>query len=304
MISNTALVPKFQEALTDKWGYIWGKAGEMWTKAKQATLEKQMVNKYGTNWKTNSEAKTDTYYWSAYRGSKWINHNVSDCSGLFVWAYKAFGAQIAHGSNSIWNKYCSSQGELINGMRDDGKELKPGTAVFVCKEGGNRSHIGLYAGDGTVIEAEGTLNGVTTSRIDNKKWNEWGELKAVDYSGGDTGFPDSTGWHPTLRRGSKGEDVVLMQTWLYRLGYDIGVAGIDGDYGRGTEQAVKAFQSDHKLGVDGVCGPMTWDALEKAVQQQEEKPKEKTYTVCIHHLDKTQSDALKGRYPNAVVTEE
>ena len=91
---------------------------------------------------------------------------------------------------------------------------------------------------------------------------------------------------------------------LYRLGYDLGSYGIDGDFGRSTEQAVKSFQHDNRLTVDGVAGPMTWDALEKAVSQVNSKPVEHTYTVYIHGLDKTQADAMKTKYPGCVVTEE
>ena len=40
LISTQALIEKFQEALDDQWGYIWGTAGVMWTAAKQKNLEK------------------------------------------------------------------------------------------------------------------------------------------------------------------------------------------------------------------------------------------------------------------------
>lgn len=312
MIGVMALIELFQYALANAWGYIWGAAGILWTEAKQKQKVDYMVSKYGTGWKNNSEAKEDVYYGAAMYGSKWIGHTVADCSGLFAWAFKKLGGAIAHGSNSIWRSYCSSKGKLSAGKRTDGKELKPGTAVFVYKKAkDNRSHIGLYVGSGVVIEASGTKVGVITSKITDTKWAEWGELKNVDYSGSedttpsdDQGFPDKTGWRATIRRGSKGQEVIECQTMLYKLGYDIGVSGIDGDYGRNTEKAVKAFQSDHQLTVDGVCGPMTWDALDKAIAELETGPKEKQYTVCIHHLDKTQMESMKTNYPGCVVTEE
>jgi peptidoglycan hydrolase-like protein with peptidoglycan-binding domain len=40
--------------------------------------------------------------------------------------------------------------------------------------------------------------------------------------------------------------------------------GIDGDFGAGTEVAVAKFQRDQKLDVDGIVGPGTWAALDKA----------------------------------------
>ena len=91
---------------------------------------------------------------------------------------------------------------------------------------------------------------------------------------------------------------------LDKLGYNLGICGIDGDYGKATEAAVKEFQRDHQLVVDGVCGPMTWDALQKAVNQIGEKPVEKVYSVTIRNLNKTQADAIvaiANNYPGAEI---
>jgi len=296
MISNTALVEKFQYALDDHWGYIWGTAGIEWTKARQKQKVDYMISKYGTSWKNNVEAKSDNYYRAALIGDKWIGHRVADCSGLFKWAFAEYKISIAHGSNSIWKGYCTSQGNLRDGRRTDGKSLLPGTAVFTDKNG-DKTHIGLFIGGSKVIEASGTDAGVCTSNIGATKWKCWGELKNVDY-GEDTGFPVDTAWHPTIRRGNKGKDVTEAQTILKRLGYNLGSYGVDGDFGSATEKAVKAFQQDHHLQVDGVIGPMTWDALLKA------EPIEKTYSVTIKGLDKTQAEAIHKNYPNSVISEE
>ena len=91
---------------------------------------------------------------------------------------------------------------------------------------------------------------------------------------------------------------------LTRLGYDIGSCGIDGDSGSATQKAVKEFQSDHKLIVDGVVGPMTWDALDKAIASLNEKPSEKHYTVIIRGLDQAQAEAFTNNYPGAEIMEE
>ena len=87
-----------------------------------------------------------------------------------------------HGSNTMWNKYMAKQGKLSGGKRTDGEALKPGTAVFVLKNGTDRSHVGLYIGNGEVIEASTTKVGVIKSKITNSKWAEWGEMKGVDYT--------------------------------------------------------------------------------------------------------------------------
>ena len=60
-----------------------------------------------------------------------------------------------------------------------------------------------------------------------------------------------------------GSDIVLCQTILRKLGYDIGSYGVDGKYGKQTEAAVKKFQDEHGLVVDGKVGVKTWAMLEK-----------------------------------------
>ena len=171
-ISPQALIEKFQYALDNRWGYILNTAGEKWTAEKQAKSTNKMTIEYGR---------------------QWIGHYVADCSGLFAWAFKQLGGYMYHGSNTMWDKYCTSKGKLKNGKRTDGQELKPGTAVFVYdKDTGKRSHVGLYIGDGngTVIEAAGTRQGVITTKVSNFKWEEWGELKGVNYEGGDVPVPE------------------------------------------------------------------------------------------------------------------
>ena len=180
-VKTADLIAKFQYALDNHWGYILNTWHTKWTQAAQNEKVRLMENKYGSGWKTNSAAKSNSSYTAAMYGSKWIGQWVTDCSGLFYWAFKELGGYMYHGSNTMWNKYCVAKGKLVNGMRSDGQPLKPGTAVFVLKNGSDRSHVGLYIGNGTVIEASGTKTGVITTKITNAKWAEWGELKGVEY---------------------------------------------------------------------------------------------------------------------------
>ena len=57
----------------------------------------------------------------------------------------------------------------------------------------------------------------------------------------------------TLKRGHQGTDVVRMQQFLIDQGVELGF-GADGDFGRGTEDAVKRFQAEHGLEEDGIFG--------------------------------------------------
>ena len=56
-----------------------------------------------------------------------------------------------------------------------------------------------------------------------------------------------------LRRGSRGDGVAMMQE---ALGLEA-----DGIFGRGTERALKLWQTDNGLTPDGVAGPMTFEKL-------------------------------------------
>lgn len=64
-----------------------------------------------------------------------------------------------------------------------------------------------------------------------------------------------------LRNGSEGNDVRELQSLLIQLGYDLGVWGADGDFGDMTEMAVREFQENNGLEVDGIVGEKTVAAL-------------------------------------------
>ena len=92
-----------------------------------------------------------------------------------------------------------------------------------------------------------------------------------------------------------------MQTLLMKLGYDLGSYGMDGDFGKDTEAAVRRFQRDHGLTVDGVVGQKTRTELEKAAGQEKEKTEEISYSVTIYGLDLTQAKAIVNNYPGSIM---
>lgn len=100
----------------------------------------------------------------------------------------------------------------------------------------------------------GSRNGKWTQHGLMTKWVKYLEINepepVYDYSK-----------YPILKKGSKGEYVYTLQRLLVSKGYD--PKGIDGIFGPGCDAAVRKFQKDNKLVVDGCVGPKTWGALYK-----------------------------------------
>ena len=60
-----------------------------------------------------------------------------------------------------------------------------------------------------------------------------------------------------VSQGESGKVVKLVQRALVARGYSVGPAGVDGVFGGSTNSAVRQYQTDAGLAVDGVVGPAT-----------------------------------------------
>lgn len=252
-IKASDLIDLFRRAREERWGYIWGEAGGVWTQDEQNAATRDMTVQYG---------------------QRWVGKRVADCSGMFRWAASELGGYIYHGSNTMWASYTDKERRgAVGGVMT----IFPGTAVYQNTDG-KRTHVGLYVGVGkygieTVIEAQGTRTGVVESKL--SAWDEWGELLVkiggkmvkVDYD-----LPAETiEIAPrTLRKGDSGTDVKKLQEALLREGYDLGSYGADGKFGSETLSAVRAFQHDNGLTPDGIVGPKTLAALRKTEDDEPE----------------------------------
>ncbi|MCT7991384.1 peptidoglycan-binding domain-containing protein [Laspinema olomoucense] len=74
-----------------------------------------------------------------------------------------------------------------------------------------------------------------------------------------------------LEQGSQGEEVKEIKQILLNMGYDLGEAGVDGNFCLQTEAAVKNFQADINLQypeatviIDGKVDGQTWFFLKKS----------------------------------------
>lgn len=162
LVSANKIVEDAINIYNQQCGYIYGSHGEIWTQAKQTAVER------------DPKGRPQTKDW----GGQWVGRQVFDCSGLWVYIMEQNGGYVNHSSNSIWESYCVQKGKLKNGKKENGEPLKLATAVFLT-EGTDRHHIGIYIGNGKVIEAKGTYYGVVESNV--TEWDEWGEIKNVKY---------------------------------------------------------------------------------------------------------------------------
>ncbi|WP_422115579.1 peptidoglycan-binding protein [Brachybacterium sp. UNK5269] len=87
----------------------------------------------------------------------------------------------------------------------------------------------------------------------------WGALTGAERSSGSSSSSSSaSSSQPKLRQGNRGDAVRTLQQQLNAAGASIAV---DGSFGGATASAVRSLQSAAGIGVDGVVGPKTWNAL-------------------------------------------
>lgn len=96
----------------------------------------------------------------------------------------------------------------------------------------------------------------------------------------------------SLRYGSRGADVNKLQANLKLLGYDLAVAGA---FGKETEDAVKRFQRDNRLVVNGLGNKATLDKIKELLN----KPT-MAYGSRGSNVNKLQADLKKLDYPVSI----
>lgn len=177
-----------------------------------------------------------------------------DCAQLVRACFAAVDIPLVSGANSQWKKTRWAEKGSID-------QMPMGKVCIVFRnDGDHMGHVGIYMGDGTVTHARGHAYGVVNEPLES--------IKLTDY-GIPSGLYDDQ--YPTVRRGNSGEYVAVLQNALTAAGIS---CAADGIFGSDTEEAVKAFQKQHGLTADGICGPKTWDALTPYVSNppEEEDP--------------------------------
>jgi putative chitinase len=103
------------------------------------------------------------------------------------------------------------------------------------------------------------VNGGTNGLEDRRGYLQKAKAALAEIQGIAIGV-DQGGTVTILRRGSNSDAVGELQTLLRAKGFSIAV---DNDFGAATELAVKQFQQQSGLTVDGIVGRDTWAALRR-----------------------------------------
>ena len=243
------------EALARRDGYIMGATG-------QNPRDWAVTSHWFTQYSGAQREKA--LYWREHAQRVW------DCNGLAEGLYRDYaGVNINSKARYNYAQWCDPKGAGVIPP----KYRVAGAAVFWGDSASDITHVAfLYApvdakkprGDWYLIEARGVMTGVVETKLLSRKPDYWGLMtKYFDYGAIQAEAPRLG--DRLLKNGCEGADVAELQADLIRLGYDCGSWGADGDFGDATELAVKAFQRDHRLEADGICGPKTCAALEKAL---------------------------------------
>lgn len=235
-------------------------------------------------------------------GCKWdLPVRMYDCRGFVAWLLGQVGIKITgQGATSQWN---TSANWVIKGPISE----MPRDRICCVFTGTDRTkeHVGIYLGDWSTVECS---RGVQYFSPMKSKWKYYaipaGLYDALPAGQGQTEQTETPAekqadaGKPTLRQGSKGEFVQLLQVQLMQRGYQLPKYGADGSFGKETAAAVRAFQEDRGLTADGVVGAQTWAALEEA------PPDGSLYTVQIPHMQRAKAETIVAQYPGAWMTAE
>ncbi|HVI40915.1 MAG TPA: peptidoglycan-binding protein [Anaerovoracaceae bacterium] len=219
--------------------YVWGGQGEQGNKINEAWIRKR------ENSTANAQRAIAFWHKQVLAGYGDVLR-AFDCSGLAVYFLLKEG---------LLSTDTTADGLLRRCARISQGDLRRGDFVFKVDSKGKAYHVGYIVDDAlNVIEAQGRDAGVI--KLPLKGWNTYGrppffnaEVKPATKS-------------RVLKLVSpyvRGSDVSALQAALKKRGYTVGT--IDGVFGPLADKAVRKFQKNTKLVVDGKAGPKTNAAL-------------------------------------------
>lgn len=211
--------------------YVWGAQGQKKPTITEAWIRKREKNK--------QDADRAIRHWKKEVALGYGNVlRAFDCSGLGVYFF------LRH---KLIDHDVNAEGLRTLCTEIDRDEVQAGDMAFRIRNG-RAVHVGYAIDHDYLIEAKGRDDGVVKSRISG--WDRFGRPK----------FFQTARVLKLTSPYMRGYDVRLLQCALEERGYDPGQ--IDGIYGKKTERAVKRFQKNNGLKVDGIAGRRTFEALD------------------------------------------
>ena len=241
----------------DHWAYWYGTYGNKCTMSKYKSKKKQYPDHYGSS-------RTKGYMKDIEEGRR-----CADCVGMiksFFWTGNQYDTDPKYGTNNCPDKSANGMYELCKKKGKVGpiSTIPDIPGVIVWKSG----HIGVYVGGGYTVEMKGFDYDCVRNKVTKGPWTNWGMLpeSMIRYDDAPVPEPEKLG-DRDLKKGCEGDDVKELQNDLLKLGYSLPKYGADGDFGSETVKAVKAFQKEYGLPVDGVINVGTdYDTLFKALE--------------------------------------
>ena len=227
-------------------------------------------------------------------GCKWQGKLAFDCRGFTYWCLSQAGITIKGGGAT--SQYNTAANWV---QRGDIGDMPDVVCCVFQRRNGRMQHTGMHIGGGKVIHCSA---GVQWGDTSDKAWTHYaipsGLYTADEIAA--AGKPEPAKPAETvvfnLRRGSRGSEVTRLQASLSAQGYDCGEA--DGIFGLKTEMAVRAFQQDNGLTVDGIAGKATQEALYAA-----QSVPRTTYTVTLRNVPQADAIALTVKYAGEMIQE-
>ena len=238
-----------------------------------APMNQSNKNRYTNNLSYNMKAERKSKILAASADTFGFDCVCLIKSVLWGWAgdsSKVYGGA-TYASNGVPD---INDEQMINACKDvttDFSSIQVGEAVWM------KGHIGLYIGNGLAVECTPSwADGVQITAVHNigkkagyngRSWTKHGRLPYVSYEASSEPVQaektnDACALKvDVLRKGCKGEAVKALQVLLIGNRCSCGSYGVDGSFGGSTDGAVRKFQREHNLDVDGVVGPDTWSCL-------------------------------------------
>ena len=158
------LVTYVTNAWNSGWGYVWGTYGQVLT----PELLQYKLTQYPEG----------VGEYAAFIRANWLDKRTADCVGLI----KGYGwldgetMEIQYGSNGMPDIGANEM--YYNAVRKGAIQTMPDTpGLAVWKP----EHIGVYIGNGEVIEAMGTKYGVVKTQLEGRGWTHWLEIPYIKY---------------------------------------------------------------------------------------------------------------------------